>query len=93
MSGGHFDYRQHHVREIAEDIESLIASNGERDEYGCRHDYPADIIERFREAAHCLRRAAAMTQCVDWLVCGDDGEDSFRARWKKEVRACRADTP
>ena len=87
MSGGHFDYKQHQVREIAEDIERLIATNGKKDRDGWGHEYPPDIIEKFKEAAHTLERAADMAQRVDWLVCSDDGEDSFRARWKSEVRA------
>jgi hypothetical protein len=27
-----------------------------------------------------------MAQRVDWLVSGDDGEESFMRRWEKEVR-------
>jgi len=46
----------------------------------------AETIEKFREAAHTLRQAAEMAQRVDWLVSGDDGEDSFMRRWEKEVR-------
>jgi hypothetical protein len=28
-----------------------------------------------------------MAQRVDWLLSGDDGEDSFLLRWDEEVRA------
>jgi hypothetical protein len=87
MSGGHFDYKQHQVREIAEDIERLIATNGKKDADGWGHEYSPAIIEKFKEAAHTLERAADMAQRVDWLVCGDDGDDSFMSRWKSEVRA------
>ena len=87
MSGGHFDYKQNQVRDIAEDIERLIAANGKKDADGWGHEYPPEIIEKFKEAAHTLERAADMVQRVDWLVCGDDGQDSFMARWKSEVRA------
>ena len=87
MSGGYFEYKQHQVREIAEDIERLIATNGKKDRDGWGHEYAPDIIEKFKEAAHTLERAADMAQRVDWLICSDDGEDSFRARWKSEVRA------
>ena len=90
MSGGHFDYNQHRVREIAEDIDRLIVTNddttknewGERKGYGFR----PEIIERFKEASHTLNQAADMAQRVDWLASGDDGEDSFMRRWDKEVR-------
>lgn len=90
MSGGRFDYQQYKCFEIADEIQQLIESNGDDslDEYGDsrgRH-YPADIIEKFKEAEHWLRRAGEMAQRVDWLVSGDDGEDCFRRRWDKEVR-------
>lgn len=86
MSGGHFDYKQYTCENIADEIDRLIASNGKPNENGFVHEYPLDIIERFKEAAHTLRQAGEMAQRVDWLVSGDDGEDSFRKRWEKEVR-------
>ena len=90
MSGGYVSYNQHRVCEIAEDIQRLVATNGDKktDEYGIktRRDYPPEIIERFKEAAHTLEQAADMVQRVDWLVSGDDGENSFLERWENEVR-------
>jgi hypothetical protein len=90
MSGGHFEYGQYRIREIAEDIERLIATNDDKtpDEWGSPKGdgYHPEIIEKFKEAAHTLERAADMAQRVDWLVSGDDGEDSFMRRWEKEVR-------
>ncbi len=85
MSGGHFDYRQYALSAIADDIDHLVGVNGKLDKDGWGHDYPPDIIARFRETAIILRRAAAMVQRVDWLVSCDDGEDSFRRRWEEEV--------
>lgn len=92
MSGGHFEYNQYRIREIAEDIEQLIATNGQLDEDGWGRNYPPEIIERFKEAAHTLERAADMAQRVDWLVSGDDGPDSFIRRWNLEVRDPWIDT-
>ena len=87
MSGGHFDYNQHRVREIAEDIDRLVARHYE-DEWSEAYNYGfrPEIIERFKEASHTLNQAADMAQRVDWLVSGDDGQDSFMRRWDKEVR-------
>lgn len=90
MSGGHFEYGQYRIREIAEDIERLVATNDDqtKNEWGDPkgRGYPPEVIEKFKEAAHTLERAADMAQRVDWLVSGDDGEDSFMRRWEKEVR-------
>ena len=92
MSGGHFDYQQYRIEDIARDIEELIGSNDDdsKDEFGDTRgrNYPPEIIEKFKEAAHTLRQAAEMAQRVDWLVSGDDGEGSFLKRWVKEVRPC-----
>ena len=85
MSGGHFDYNQYRVGQIAEDIEELIANNDDAtlDEWGCRRGrgYPVEILDKFRQAVATLREAEIMTQRIDYLVSGDDGEDSFLRRW------------
>jgi hypothetical protein len=90
MSGGHFQYQQYRIEDIAVEIYEIIESNDDKtiDQYGQRrgNGYMPEGIEKFREAAHTLRQAAEMAQRVDWLVSGDDGEDSFIRRWEKEVR-------
>jgi hypothetical protein len=90
MSGGHFDYQQYRIEDIAVEIDEVIKSNDDEslDKWGQRrgNNYPPEIIEKFREAAHTLRQAAEMTQRMDWLLSGDDGEDCFLRRWDKEVR-------
>ena len=90
MSGGHFDYDQYKIEDIATSIEEEIASNNSDavDEFGdsIGANYPDEVIERFKYAAHTLRQAAEMAQRVDWLLSGDDGEDSFLRRWDDEVR-------
>lgn len=90
MSGGHFEYNQYYVCDLAEEVERLIETNDDEteNEWGERKGYgfPPEIIERFKEAAHTLRQAADMAQRVDWLVSGDDGEGSFLRRWNEEVR-------
>ena len=90
MSGGHFDYQQYRLEDIATAIDELIATNDDcgLDEYGFPkgRGYSPETIARFREAAHTLRRARDMAQRVDWLVSDDDSEDTFHERWAKEVR-------
>lgn len=83
MSGGHFNYAQYRLNDIASEIEHLIDCNDNPDE----GNYPDEVVTRFREAIHTIRQAEEMAQRVDWLVSGDDGDDSFLRRWKKEVRA------
>lgn len=90
MSGGHFDYIQHRISDAADEINEIVRTNDSTeknewgDEIGCH--YPEDIIEKFKEAVLTLHRGAVMLQRIDWLVCCDDGEDSFRKRWDKELK-------
>jgi len=90
MSGGAFDYNQYKIGYIADEVEQLIRENGkhEIDEYGDNvgHFYSEETIEKFMEAEKTLRRAQVMAQRIDWLVCGDDGEDSFHRRWHEELQ-------
>lgn len=89
MSGGHFNYNQYKINEIAEEVKNLIDTNDStaKDDWGydISAHYPPEIIERFKEAHITLTKAAAMAQRIDWLVSGDDGEDSFLKRWDEEL--------
>jgi len=49
--------------------------------------YSDETIEKFRLAEKTLRQAAIMVNRIDWLVCDDDGEDTFHARWKEDMAA------
>ncbi len=90
MSGGHFNHAQFQVDQIAEEIEHLINDNDnkEPDGYGgtLGYGYPDEVIAKFREAAHTLRRAAIMAQRIDWLVSGDDSEKTFHERWDNDLK-------
>lgn len=96
MSGGFFDYQQHRFEDMADQLDKLIARSGLPIEYDedvdpkyapTHHDsFPPDILARFRETAHELRRVGDMVHRVDWLVSGDDGEDTFRRLWSEGVR-------
>ena len=88
MSGGHFDYNQYRLHEMADEIERLISRNGrdpEPDESFWRYDYSPQTIKQFRIAMQLLRRAAVYVQRIDWLVSGDDSEESFHDRLMDEL--------
>ena len=84
MSGGHFYYRDDEIGEIADKIDQLIKSNDstESNEYGERvgHGYSAQTIAEFKRAVDLLRLAQIYAHRVDWLVSGDDSEESFHER-------------
>ena len=94
MSGGHFDYNQYRIDEMAEELQRLIDENDstELNEYGeelGRH-YPPEIIQRFKAGVYMLKTAAIYAQRIDWLVSGDDGEPEFMKRLNEELTALDA---
>lgn len=89
MSGGYFDYHNYVIRDFAEKIEDVVESNDDEtlDEYGTTkgRNLSPEVIEKFQEAIYTLRQASKMLHRVDWLLSGDDSEESFLRRWYRNV--------
>ena len=89
MSGGHFNYDQYKIGYIVDSIGDLIYNNDseELDEYGCRKGchFTSETIEEFKKGLLLLKQAQVYAQRIDWLVSGDDGEDSFHNRLKHDL--------
>jgi hypothetical protein len=49
------------------------------------HKYPDDILEELKKGVKYLKLAHIYTHRIDYLIAGDDGEDSFRERLKNEL--------
>jgi len=87
MSGGHFEYKQYYIRDIAETIKDEILLNDDTDEYGGdRYKYSDETIAEFKKGVALLEKAAIYAQRIDWLLSCDDGEDSFHERLKEELQ-------
>jgi hypothetical protein len=93
MSGGHFDYKQFEITRISDEIEQLIEINGKKRvgrleswEEPYHYEYPPEVIQKFKEAVLSLRVAQVYAQRVDWLVSGDDGEESFMRRLDEDLK-------
>ena len=82
MSGGEFDYNQYHISRIAEEVEELVKKNP--------YNYSPEVIEKFKEGVVILKKAYIYAQRIDWLVSGDDGEDSFLERLEGELGELKA---
>jgi len=101
MSGGHFDYKQWHIEQIADSIQSELDRQGkEKDkselwmdkQYYIDHPeekynyiYPKEVQKEFKKAIKLLKQAYIYAQRIDWLLSGDDGEDTFLERLKEEL--------
>lgn len=90
MSGGHFNYKQHSLLDMADDIGSQILSNDstEKNEWGDNigNRYSPETIEEFEKAMIVLKMAYVYAQRIDWLLSGDDGEDSFHKRLQAQLK-------
>jgi hypothetical protein len=105
MSGGHFEYNQYKIDQIADELEQLIEKNGcektkeelkeeswydpnwyeKYPEDKFHYKYPDEVIEKFKEGLDILRKAAIYAHRIDYLVCGDDGEESFLRRLNDDL--------
>lgn len=84
MSGGHFDYAQYKIEQIADQVEQLIL---EDDFLPMTDRYTPETVAQFRTGLRYLRMAAVYAQRIDWLVSCDDGEEAFHRRLETELRA------
>jgi hypothetical protein len=89
MSGGHFQYEQYKLEMIADEIEHLIEKNdcNDKNQWGdvIGNHYSRETMREFDKAVELLKQAYVYVQRIDWLVSGDDGEDSFHSRLKSEL--------
>lgn len=89
MSGGHFEYRNYLLDELADEVERLIALNGREEDFDGykwkRAEYDEDTLSKFRLTIETLRKGSKMLERVDWLASGDDGEETFKKRWREEI--------
>jgi len=79
MSGGYFDYDQYKIGQIADSLEQIILDPHEI------HRYSDDVIIRFKEGLSALKVAQVYAQRIDWLISGDDGEESFLSRLNNDL--------
>lgn len=84
MSGGHFDYAQYKIEQIADQVEQLIIKN---EFLPMEERYTTETINQFRSGLRTLRMAYVYAQRIDWLVSCDDGEEAFHRRLMDDLRA------
>jgi len=49
------------------------------------YKYPDEVIEKFKEGLEILRKAEIYAQRIDWLLSGDDGDETFLQRLKDDL--------
>jgi hypothetical protein len=78
------------MQDIADDLGSLIYTNDFKgtDIYGdpSGRQYSPETIAEFEKAVKALKLAYVYAQRIDWLLSGDDGEDSFHIRLQAQLK-------
>lgn len=87
MSGGFFDYKQHAISDIIYSLQSVISNKKlPSDFYDSGFytlDYSPEVFEEFIKGLEYLRLAQEYTHCIDYLLSGDYGEETFLAKIKE----------
>lgn len=89
MSGGHFRYLQHGMDEQVHELRRIVrcvkgtAAKDEREEDGSpvKGDYDAVTTDIIARTATLLETTRKLLHAVDYLVCGDSGEDEVKRVW------------
>ena len=97
MSGGYFNYNQHFINDIADEIENEIARNKTGwpwvsfSDWTVKYNkqrYKPETIKELKKAVKVLRKAYVYAHRIDWFLSGDDGEETFHERLKEELKEC-----
>lgn len=86
MSGGHFDYQQFAISNIADTLEQAIKENKTPDEYGYCTNFSKQTIREFKKTLEKLRVVQKEVMRIDWLLSGDDGEETYLSNIKEDKR-------
>jgi hypothetical protein len=75
MSGGYFYKYFASLENIAEEIEEIRSKN--------ENNFSLKTLSKMRKTVTLLRKSSEMVKRVDYLLSGDEGEESFNSNWEK----------
>jgi len=76
MSGGHFDYKQYHIRDIWQELEEILKNK----------DYLEDpVYKAMKKGLLILKIAEIYAQRIDYYLSGDDDFGDFLERLKEDL--------
>lgn len=85
MSGGHFAYLQYRLSDVADSIRSAIDLNGVEQEYAYKTEFKEKTLKEFEEGIRLCELTQVYLQRIDWLISGDDGEETFHKRLAEDI--------
>ena len=81
ISGGHFQYTQYIIGDIANSIKSEIIKNRDAE-----HKFSQKTINEFRKGINILKQAEIYVDRIDWLLSCDDSEKTFHERLNDDLK-------
>lgn len=76
MSGGRFNYLQYRFKEIIDQIEDEVFNDT---------GYSKETEAEFMKAVELLKLTQVYVHRIDLLLSGDDGEENFHERLKRDL--------
>jgi len=80
MSGGFFNYEQYRIHDIIIRLEQALENEW------ILANYSKEVIHYIRKDIELLNEAYVLTQRLDWLLSGDDSEETFFERLKEDMK-------
>lgn len=84
-----YEKNQKRISEFVYDgkfIEVRETKYQEHEDGGCYPEYTDETIQIFKDAVRILRKAAIYAQRIDWVLSGDDGEDTLKERLEEDLK-------
>ena len=91
MSGGHFEYNQYRIDDIADKLRITIAKCRQKKEY--YECYSNEFIDIMVDAYNKSRELAVIIGRIDWVLSGDDGEDDYQKSLEEDMIRIERDDP
>lgn len=89
MSGGHFDYQEWRIEDIADEIEQRIVNSENPENVGEEQRWciveSSEALKEMKRGLKIIRQAYIYAHRIDYLFSGDDCEESFVRRTRKEL--------
>ena len=90
MSGGHYDYANYRLRDIAEKIKHDINHNSKSPDYDIEteiedyvRNYSPEVIEKMKMIRSLVSYVEKLLHSADYLYSDDTGEETFLEDIKK----------
>lgn len=84
--GGYYDYKQHHIRDIADMMEFDVEHNMVMTEGFEGYQFGSDVVARVRELHNLLFKTYQLVKIADSLYSDDMSPDTFCEKYDSIMR-------